>query len=74
MSQENVELVRAAYKAWEPAWASGGEGDLSELLAFLDEDLVSRSHMGPNQDTWRGEIDGFLRCLPTRRKPLTSSA
>ena len=58
MSQENVEIVRAAYKAWEPTWSSGTQ-ELGELLAFLDEDLVTRSHGGPNQGTWHG-IEGFL--------------
>ena len=58
MSQENVEIVRAAFEAWEPAWRSGAD-DLSGLLAFLDDDLVCRFHMGPGSDTRHG-IEGFL--------------
>jgi ketosteroid isomerase-like protein len=33
--------------------------NLGELLTFLDEDLVTRSHAGPNQGTWHG-VEGFL--------------
>jgi ketosteroid isomerase-like protein len=35
MSQENVEIVRRGFEAWEA-------GDLSVLLALLDNDLVTR--------------------------------
>jgi ketosteroid isomerase-like protein len=43
MSQENVEIVRKAYEAWEPAWGSG-TSDLGALLALMDDDLVCRTH------------------------------
>lgn len=59
MSKQNVELVRAAFEAWEPAWGSGTY-DLSELLALLDDDLVFRTHSpAPEPRTWYG-IEGFL--------------
>lgn len=58
MSKENVEIVRAAFEAWEPTWRSG-TANLDELLTFLDEDLVTRSHGGPNRGTWHG-VEGFL--------------
>ena len=58
MSQENVEIVRAAYEAWEPTWSSGTQ-DLGGLLTFMDEALVTRSHGGPNPGTWHG-VEGFL--------------
>jgi ketosteroid isomerase-like protein len=59
MSQENVEVVRKAYQAWEPAWGSGTT-DLLPLLALMDESLVCRSHAPmPDPRTWHG-IDGFL--------------
>jgi ketosteroid isomerase-like protein len=59
MSRENVEIVRNVYEAWEPAWASGTE-DLGELLALLDEALVTRRHAPwPDPGTWHG-LQGFL--------------
>jgi ketosteroid isomerase-like protein len=59
MSQENVEIVRKAYEAWEPAWGSG-TNDLGALLALMDDDLVCRTHApAPDPGTWHG-IQGFL--------------
>jgi ketosteroid isomerase-like protein len=59
MSQENVEIVRRAYAAWEPAWGSG-TADLGELLALMDDGLVLRTHApAPNPGTWHG-LQGFL--------------
>ncbi len=48
MSQENVELVRRGFEAWET-------GDLAGLLALLDPDLVTR-RLAPMPDpgTWSG--------------------
>ena len=43
MSEENIEVVRRAFEAWEA-------GNLSCLLALLDDDLVTRRvapHAGP---------------------------
>jgi ketosteroid isomerase-like protein len=53
MSQENVELVRRGFEAWEV-------GDLSGLLALLDDDLVTR-RLAPMPDpgTWHGP-EGLL--------------
>jgi ketosteroid isomerase-like protein len=59
MSRESVELVRAAYEAWEPAWVSGTH-DLDELLALMDDALVCRTHPpAPDPGTWHGH-QGFL--------------
>lgn len=59
MSKQNVEVVRAAFEAWEPTWRSGTD-NLGELLALLDDDLVTRSHPPwPETGTWHG-VDGFL--------------
>jgi ketosteroid isomerase-like protein len=59
MSQENVEIVRKAYEAWEPAWGSG-TSDLGALLALMDDDLVCRTHAPfPDPRTWHG-LQGFL--------------
>ena len=59
MSQENVEIVRKAYEAWEPAWGSG-TSDLGALLEWLDDDLVTRNYLvGPEPDIWHGH-QGFL--------------
>jgi uncharacterized protein len=48
MSQENVEIVRRGFEAWEA-------GDLSGLLALLDDHLVTR-RLAPMPDpgTWHG--------------------
>src|SRR6476659_7876833 len=53
MSQENVELVRRGFEAWEV-------GDLSGLLALMDDDLVTR-RLAPMPDpgTWHGP-EGLL--------------
>jgi ketosteroid isomerase-like protein len=59
MSSENVEIVRKAYEAWEPAWASG-TADLGELLALMDDALVCRRHApAPDPGIWHG-LQGFL--------------
>jgi ketosteroid isomerase-like protein len=59
MSNQNVEIVRKAYEAWEPAWGSG-TADLGELLALLDDALVCRRHaLAPDPGTWHG-LQGFL--------------
>jgi ketosteroid isomerase-like protein len=59
MSQENVDIVRRAYDAWEPAWSSG-TNDIGALLAFMDDDLVCRTHAPwPDPGTWHGQ-QGFL--------------
>jgi ketosteroid isomerase-like protein len=59
MSQENMEVVREAYEAWEPAWGSG-TNDLGELLALMDIALVCRRHApAPDPGTWHG-LQGFL--------------
>jgi ketosteroid isomerase-like protein len=59
MSQENVEIVRKAYEAWEPAWGSG-TNDLGALLALMDDALVCRRHApAPDPGTWHG-LQGFL--------------
>ena len=53
MSQENVEVVQRGFEAWEA-------GDLSSLLALLDDDLVMR-RLAPMADpgTWHGP-EGLL--------------
>ena len=53
MSQENVEVVRRGFEAWEA-------GDLSGLLALMDDDLVTR-RLAPMPDpgTWYGP-EGLL--------------
>jgi ketosteroid isomerase-like protein len=59
MSQDSVDIVRAAFEAWEPSWGSGAN-DLGGLLALLDEDPVCRTHApAPNPSTWHG-LQGFL--------------
>ena len=59
MSQENVEIVRKAFEAWEPAWDSG-TNDLGELLALMDDALICRTHApAPDPGTWHGH-QGFL--------------
>src|SRR6266516_577102 len=59
MSRENVEIVRKAFEAWEPAWGSG-TNDLGTLLALMDDALVCRRHAPlPDPGTWHG-LQGFL--------------
>jgi ketosteroid isomerase-like protein len=59
MSQENVELVRAAFEGWERAWGSGTD-DFGVLLAGFDDDLVTR-RLAPMPDpgTWHG-LEGMV--------------
>jgi len=56
MSQENVEVVRRGFEAWEA-------DDLSGLLALLDDDLVTR-RLAPMADpgTWHG-TEGLLEMV-----------
>ena len=53
MSQENVEIVRRGFEAWET-------GDQAGLLAVLDPDLVTR-RLAPMPDpgSWSGP-EGLL--------------
>ena len=56
MSRENVEVVRRAFEAWDA-------GNLSGLLALLDNDLVTR-RLPPMADpgTWHG-TEGMLEMV-----------
>ena len=48
MSQENVEIVRQTFAAWEA-------GDVEGLLASFDEEVVTRRHTPmPDPGTWHG--------------------
>jgi ketosteroid isomerase-like protein len=47
MSQENVEIVRRGFDAWEA-------GDLPALIALLDDDMVTRRHPPAPPGTWHG--------------------
>ncbi len=56
MSQENVELVREAYEAWQA-------GDLDGFLASMDDDVITRRLAPlPDPGTWRGS-DGMLAVI-----------
>jgi ketosteroid isomerase-like protein len=52
MSQENVEVVRALWEAWE-------RDDLTGWLALMSDDLVSRRRVGLDHTTYHGK-EGFL--------------
>jgi ketosteroid isomerase-like protein len=52
MSQENVEIVRRVWEAWEG-------GDLTGWLELMSDDLVSRRHAGMDATTYHGK-EGFL--------------
>ena len=62
MSQENVEIVRQGFDAWEAAWNSGTD-DLGALLMIFDPDLVTR-RLAPMPDPgeWHG-LEGMLTVL-----------
>jgi ketosteroid isomerase-like protein len=48
MSQENVEVVRQVFAAWEA-------DDFDGFLASMDEELVTRRHVPmPDPGTWHG--------------------
>jgi ketosteroid isomerase-like protein len=54
MSEENVEIVREAFKEWEVAWGSGTE-DFGAMFGRFDDALVTR-RLAPMPDpgTWHG--------------------
>jgi ketosteroid isomerase-like protein len=59
MSQENIEIVRAAFQNWEAAWVSGAD-DFGGLLSVFTEDLVTRRLAPlPDPGTWHGR-EGML--------------
>ena len=54
MSEENVEIVRRGFDAWE-------EGDLTGVLGLMAEDFVIRRHPPlPDPNTWEGR-EGLLQ-------------
>jgi len=56
MSQDNVEIVRGGFEAWEA-------NDLAGVLALFDDDLVTRRlEPMPDPGTWHGP-DGMLDML-----------
>jgi ketosteroid isomerase-like protein len=62
MSEENVEVVRQAFEAWDAAWVSGAD-NFGELLALFDDDLVTRRLAPlPDPGIWQGR-DGMLAVL-----------
>jgi ketosteroid isomerase-like protein len=62
MSQENVEIVRQGFDAWEAALGTGTD-DLGALLAIFDDDLITR-RLAPMPDpgSWHG-VEGMLAVL-----------
>ena len=61
MSHANVETVRQAFEAWNAAWVSGAD-NFGELVALVDDDLVTR-RLAPMPDpgTWESR-DGMSKC------------
>ena len=56
MSQENVEIVRVGFQAWE-------DGDLAALLAPLDPEVITkRVHPAPDPQTYHGP-EGALQSI-----------
>jgi ketosteroid isomerase-like protein len=56
MSQENVEIVRRSYEAYE-------RGDLTGMLTAADPDLIThRAAPQPDAGTWHGR-EGFLQAF-----------
>jgi ketosteroid isomerase-like protein len=54
MSQENVELIRRSFAAYDA-------GDLAGMIALMDEKMVTRRLApGPDPGTWHG-IEGALQ-------------
>jgi ketosteroid isomerase-like protein len=52
VSEENVEIVRRLWEAWE-------RDDLAGWLELMSDDLVSQRHAGVDNTTYRGK-EGFL--------------
>lgn len=62
MSQENVEIVRQAFEAWEIALEHGTD-DLSALMSVFDDNVVTRRLApGPDPGIWYGR-EGLLTVL-----------